>query len=156
GGRPPPADRPDHRRGRRRAPRQGGRAPADLGRPLPDGLAGGGSRRAAEGGGLRSGRPCPGKQPAATDQAGAVMSGNKREQGEEACGVGLCTEELINSSDAPGRTTGRRAPSPAANPPASGPTGRAACGSRGTTSYKPQVKGDSWVRSNIDFSSQHP
>ena len=31
------------------------------------------------------------------------MSGTKREQGAEACGVGLCTEELTNYSDAPGR-----------------------------------------------------
>jgi hypothetical protein len=31
------------------------------------------------------------------------MSGNKRERGAEACGVGLCTEMLTNYSDAPGR-----------------------------------------------------
>jgi hypothetical protein len=31
------------------------------------------------------------------------VSGNKREQGAEACGVGLCTEKLTNYSDAPGQ-----------------------------------------------------
>ena len=31
------------------------------------------------------------------------MSGNKREQGAEVCGVGLCTEKRTNYSDAPGQ-----------------------------------------------------
>jgi hypothetical protein len=76
---------------------------AGLGRPVPDGLAGGRQRLAARGGRLPGGRSCPGNRPDATDQAGAAMSGHKREQGVEVCGVGMCTEELTNSSDAPGQ-----------------------------------------------------
>ena len=49
------------------------------------------------------------------------MSGNKREQGAEACGVGLCTEKLTNYSDAPGRYDGPEGTSPGGKPTCVGP-----------------------------------
>jgi hypothetical protein len=49
------------------------------------------------------------------------MSGNKREQGAEACGVGLCAEELTNYSDAPGRYDGPEGAFPDGKPTCVGP-----------------------------------
>ena len=49
------------------------------------------------------------------------MSGNKREQGAEACGVGLCTEKLTNYSDAPGRYDEQEGTSPGGKPACVGP-----------------------------------
>jgi hypothetical protein len=49
------------------------------------------------------------------------MSGNKREQGAEACGVGLCTETLTNYSDAPGRHDGPEGTLPGGKPNCIGP-----------------------------------
>jgi hypothetical protein len=44
------------------------------------------------------------------------MSGTKREQGAEACGVGLCTETLTDSSDAPRRYDEPEGTSPGGKP----------------------------------------
>jgi hypothetical protein len=44
------------------------------------------------------------------------MSGTKREQGAEACGVGLCSEKLTNYSDSPGRHDGPAGISPDGKP----------------------------------------
>ena len=49
------------------------------------------------------------------------MSGNKREQGAEVCGVGLRTEKLTNFSDAPGRYDEPEGTFPGGKPTCVGP-----------------------------------
>jgi hypothetical protein len=49
------------------------------------------------------------------------MRGTKREQGAEACGMGLCTEELTNYSDAPGQYDGPEGTFPDGKPTCVGP-----------------------------------